>query len=63
MENLGLRMHYQNNNNPNLDFWNGKKVLITGHTGFKGSWLVLWLLQMGSKVNGISLKQNFRKIF
>ena len=55
MEDLGLRMDYQNNNNPNLDFWNGKKVLITGHTGFKGSWLALWLLQMKAKVYGLSL--------
>ena len=31
-----------------------KKVLITGHTGFKGSWLTLWLNQMGAKVYGIS---------
>ena len=48
-------MNYQNSNNPNLEFWNGKKVLITGHTGFKGSWLALWLLQMNAKVYGISL--------
>ncbi len=32
----------------------GKKVLITGHTGFKGSWLSMWLLQLGAKVYGIS---------
>ena len=55
MEDLGLRMNYQNSNNPNFEFWNGKKVLITGHTGFKGSWLALWLLQMNAKVYGISL--------
>lgn len=36
-------------------FWQGKNVLITGHTGFKGSWLTLWLEQMGAKVSGISL--------
>ena len=56
MEDLGLRMNYQNSNNPNLEFWNGKKVLITGHTGFKGSWLSLWLHLLGAKVYGISLK-------
>jgi len=39
----------------NLDFWKNKKVLVTGHTGFKGSWLSLWLAQMGSKVVGVSL--------
>ena len=32
-----------------------KKVLVTGHTGFKGSWLCLWLLNLGAKVYGISL--------
>lgn len=41
---------------PNKSFWDGKKVLITGHTGFKGSWLSLWLLQMNAQVSGISLK-------
>lgn len=38
------------------NFWKNKNVLVTGHTGFKGSWLTLWLLQMGSKVQGISLE-------
>ena len=37
------------------DFWNGKKVLLTGHTGFKGSWLALWLQQRGAEVVGFSL--------
>ena len=37
------------------DFWKGKRVLVTGHNGFKGSWLSLWLLQMVAKVSGISL--------
>jgi CDP-glucose 4,6-dehydratase len=36
-------------------FWNNRKVLITGHTGFKGSWLSLWLQHLGAKVTGISL--------
>lgn len=36
-------------------FWKGKKVLITGHTGFKGSWLSLWLQQLGADVSGYSL--------
>lgn len=39
----------------NPDFWNGKKVFITGHTGFKGTWLSLWLTQMGANVSGYSL--------
>lgn len=36
-------------------FWNRKKVLITGHTGFKGSWLVLWLKMLGADVCGYAL--------
>ena len=35
--------------------YKNKRVLVTGHTGFKGSWLVLWLQMMGAKVTGISL--------
>jgi CDP-glucose 4,6-dehydratase len=41
--------------NPSADFWNGKKVLLTGHTGFKGSWLYLWLGALGAHVHGLSL--------
>lgn len=37
------------------EFWRGKRVLLTGHTGFKGSWLSLWLQSMGAEVRGISL--------
>ena len=37
------------------NFWHGKQVLLTGHTGFKGAWLSLWLCQMGATVTGISL--------
>ena len=37
-------------------FWDGKKIFLTGHTGFKGSWLSLWLQSMGAKVRGYSLK-------
>lgn len=40
---------------PKQSFWLDKKVLITGHTGFKGSWLSLWLSNLGAKVSGISL--------
>ncbi|AGF50591.1 CDP-glucose-4,6-dehydratase [Synechocystis sp. PCC 6803] len=36
-------------------FWQGKSVFLTGHTGFKGSWLTLWLSQLGAKVSGYSL--------
>ena len=38
-----------------LNFWAGKKVLVTGHTGFKGSWLTFWLEKMGASVCGVSL--------
>ena len=38
------------------DFYEDKTVLITGHTGFKGAWLTLWLLQLGAKVIGYSLE-------
>lgn len=40
----------------NIAFWSGKKVLITGHTGFKGSWLSLWLQQLGADVYGFALE-------
>ncbi|MEA3547251.1 MAG: CDP-glucose 4,6-dehydratase [Thermodesulfobacteriota bacterium] len=39
----------------NARFWKGKKVLITGHTGFKGSWLSLWLQNKGANVVGYAL--------
>ncbi len=37
------------------EFWHGKRVLITGQTGFKGSWLAFWLTTMGAKVGGYAL--------
>jgi CDP-glucose 4,6-dehydratase len=36
-------------------FWNGKRVFLTGHTGFKGSWMALWLQRMGAQVTGFAL--------
>jgi CDP-glucose 4,6-dehydratase len=36
-------------------FWGGKRVFITGHTGFKGSWLSIWLQEMGAELTGYSL--------
>jgi CDP-glucose 4,6-dehydratase len=36
-------------------FWRGRRVLVTGHTGFKGSWLALWLARMGAQVTGYAL--------
>lgn len=38
----------------NPSFWSGRRVLITGHTGFKGSWLTLWLRSLGAEVAGYS---------
>ena len=40
---------------PNPAFWSGKRVLLTGHTGFKGSWAAIWLSQMGAQVTGLAL--------
>lgn len=40
----------------NQDFWRGKRVLLTGHTGFKGSWLSLWLQSLGVTLRGIALE-------
>lgn len=37
------------------NFWNGKRVVITGHSGFKGAWLTLWLARLGAQVTGVSL--------
>ena len=39
----------------NRKFWKGKRVFVTGHTGFKGSWLVLWLHSLGADVAGYAL--------
>lgn len=47
MEGLGMR--------PNPAFWRGKKVLVTGHTGFKGAWLCFWLKRLGAEVTGIAI--------
>lgn len=40
----------------NSAFWAGRRVLVTGHTGFKGGWLCLWLQRMGAEVNGYALE-------
>ena len=40
----------------NASFWRGKKVFVTGHTGFKGGWLCLWLQQLGANVTGYALQ-------
>ena len=53
MENLGLK----------ADFWSGKRVLVTGHTGFKGGWTSLVLTMLGAKVHGLSLPPTDDSIF
>jgi len=40
---------------PDRGFWNGKRVLLTGHTGFKGGWAAIWLSRMGARVTGLAL--------
>ena len=40
---------------PEASFWRGKRVLLTGHTGFKGAWLALWLERLGADVTGVAL--------
>lgn len=45
------------------NFYKGKKVFLTGHTGFKGAWLALWLKRMGAEVRGFSLAANEESLF
>ena len=49
--------------NLNPSFWAGKRVLLTGHTGFKGSWLSLWLLRLGAEVWGYALEPEGQNSF
>lgn len=51
MEEMGLIMQFVS-----PDFWKDKRVLLTGHTGFKGSWLSLWLQSLGATLRGLSLE-------
>lgn len=53
---MGIRKAAVENMGMNMEFWKGKRVLITGHTGFKGSWLALWLSHMGANITGYSLQ-------
>lgn len=43
------------------NFWSGKKVLVTGHTGFKGTWLSMWLMDLGAIVSGISQPDSYEQ--
>ena len=45
-------------NQREANFWSGKRVLLTGHTGFKGTWLAIWLERFGANVTGIALHPN-----
>ena len=45
------------------NFWINKKVLITGHTGFKGRWLSVLLEYLGANVYGVSVKSSQKKIY
>lgn len=40
---------------PDARFWKGRRVLLTGHTGFKGTWAAIWLARMGARVTGLAL--------
>jgi CDP-glucose 4,6-dehydratase len=42
---------------PTPEFWQGRRVLLTGHTGFKGAWLTCWLRELGAEVLGVSLPE------
>ncbi len=48
---------------PDPDFWRGRRVLLTGHTGFKGAWTALWLHRMGADVAGIALPPDQPSLF
>jgi len=53
---VGLRPGGVENLEMNPAFWKGKSVFVTGHTGFKGSWLSLWLQSLGARVTGYALE-------
>lgn len=48
---------------PKASFWRNKRVLVTGHTGFKGAWLALWLQQQGAEVSGLALEPEANALF
>ena len=61
MEDVGLSMPQSvafKSGSVDPSFWVGKRVFLTGHTGFKGGWLSLWLTSMGAKVTGYALTPN-----
>jgi CDP-glucose 4,6-dehydratase len=48
---------------PNPGFWRNKRVFVTGHTGFKGGWLTLWLSMLGARITGYALPPNTQPSF
>jgi len=65
MENMGMSIsgHHSNLGRVDASFWQGKHVFLTGHTGFKGGWLSVWLSSMGAKVTGYALAPNTNPSF
>lgn len=57
LESLGLSAT-RTSQLPSASFWHGKRVLLTGHTGFKGAWLAQWLASMGAEVAAVALSPN-----
>lgn len=56
VEDVGVKVSLTTNlGSVDSSFWKGKRVFLTGHTGFKGGWLALWLSSMGAKVTGFAL--------
>jgi len=65
MENMVMNLSCQHTNFGKVDasFWKGKRVFLTGHTGFKGGWLSVWLWSMGARVTGYALTPNTKPSF
>jgi len=66
MENMDMMSIAAQNSNlgkVNPFFWRGKRVFLTGHTGFKGGWLSVWLSSIGAKVTGYALAPNTKPSF
>ena len=55
MEEMGLKLAKSLGRLPDPAFWAQQRVLLTGHTGFKGSWTSLWLERLGATVHGFAL--------